>query len=189
MLPPVNHCSIVLLSCCCQSAVAAMASWCYYICLLAAAAAVITGGLDSKLVMWDFSEGRPQKLVDFGVPDADSRGSAGQCLNLAFVHAIAIPEVDTVDRLGKTRNLLRIAIFNISYIRGLFPEKYFNDKTVPALVSLSSSDLLQKDNVSNQREHIVLLLANQQTRLRIPDELEPVEESKFVIEAKTIQRM
>lgn len=28
---------------------------------------------------------------------------------------------------------MRIAIFNISYIRGLFPEKYFNDKSVPAL--------------------------------------------------------
>ncbi|KAF7123223.1 hypothetical protein RHSIM_Rhsim12G0026000 [Rhododendron simsii] len=35
--------------------------------------------------------------------------------------------------LRQTRNLLRIAIFNISYIRGLFPEKYFNDKSVPAL--------------------------------------------------------
>ncbi|KAF5944539.1 hypothetical protein HYC85_018616 [Camellia sinensis] len=62
---------------------------------------VITGGLDSKLVMWDFSKGRPQKIVDFGVPDADSGGSAGQCLNPAFVHAIAVPEVDMVDRLGK----------------------------------------------------------------------------------------
>ncbi|KAK3040856.1 hypothetical protein RJ639_029200, partial [Escallonia herrerae] len=40
-----------------------------------------------------------------------------------------------------TRNLLRIAIFNISYIRGLFPEKYFNDKTVPAL---GVYDALQK---------------------------------------------
>ena len=29
--------------------------------------------------------------------------------------------------------MLRIAIYNISYIRGLFPEKYFNDKSVPAL--------------------------------------------------------
>lgn len=37
---------------------------------------------------------------------------------------------------GQTRNLLRIAIFNISYIRGLFPEKYFNDKSVPALGEL-----------------------------------------------------
>ncbi|KAL7175036.1 hypothetical protein ACSBR2_028774 [Camellia fascicularis] len=63
--------------------------------------AVITGGLDSKLVMWGFSKGRPQKLVDFGVPDADNVGSAGQCLNPAFVHAIAVPEVDMVDRLGK----------------------------------------------------------------------------------------
>ncbi|KAI7984644.1 hypothetical protein LOK49_LG15G02589 [Camellia lanceoleosa] len=62
---------------------------------------VITGGLDSKLVMWDFSKGSPQKLVDFGVPDTDSGGSAGQCLNLAFVHAIVIPEVDMEDRLGK----------------------------------------------------------------------------------------
>ncbi|ESR59154.1 hypothetical protein CICLE_v100145301mg, partial [Citrus x clementina] len=31
----------------------------------------------------------------------------------------------------------------------------------------------QKDNVSNQREHIVLLLANEQSRLGIPDENEP----------------
>ncbi|KAJ6770000.1 TRANSDUCIN/WD40 REPEAT-LIKE SUPERFAMILY PROTEIN [Salix purpurea] len=30
---------------------------------------VITGGLDSKLVMWDFSKGRPVKIVDFGLPD------------------------------------------------------------------------------------------------------------------------
>lgn len=28
---------------------------------------VITGGLDSKLVMWDFSKGRPYKIVDFGI--------------------------------------------------------------------------------------------------------------------------
>lgn len=27
---------------------------------------VITGGLDSKLVMWDFSKGRRLKIVDFG---------------------------------------------------------------------------------------------------------------------------
>ncbi|KAK1386902.1 hypothetical protein POM88_015080 [Heracleum sosnowskyi] len=38
-------------------------------------------------------------------------------------------------------NLLRIAIFNISYIRGLFPENYFNDKSVPAL---GVYDALQK---------------------------------------------
>ncbi|KAG2315530.1 hypothetical protein Bca4012_066345 [Brassica carinata] len=42
---------------------------------------VITGGLDSKLVLWDFSK--------------------GQCLNPAFVHSIAVPEMDMVDKLGK----------------------------------------------------------------------------------------
>ncbi|KAL5723937.1 hypothetical protein ACHQM5_007270 [Ranunculus cassubicifolius] len=42
-------------------------------------------------------------------------------------------EITEQDSLLLTRNLLRIAIFNISYIRGLFPEKYFNDKAVPAL--------------------------------------------------------
>lgn len=31
----------------------------------------------------------------------------------------------------------------------------------------------QKDNVSNQREHIIHLLANEQSRLRIPAENEP----------------
>ncbi|KAL5201420.1 hypothetical protein ABZP36_035774 [Zizania latifolia] len=42
-------------------------------------------------------------------------------------------EISEQDSLLLTRNLLRIAIYNISYIRGLFPEKYFNDKSVPAL--------------------------------------------------------
>ncbi|KAL5723699.1 Meiosis-specific protein asy1 [Ranunculus cassubicifolius] len=42
-------------------------------------------------------------------------------------------EITEQDSLLLTRNLLRIAIFNISYIRGLFPEKFFNDKAVPAL--------------------------------------------------------
>ncbi|KAF3341691.1 essential protein for meiotic synapsis [Carex littledalei] len=42
-------------------------------------------------------------------------------------------EITKQDSLLLTRNLLRIAIYNISYIRGLFPEKHFNDKSVPAL--------------------------------------------------------
>ncbi|KAI3886008.1 hypothetical protein MKX03_003589 [Papaver bracteatum] len=50
-------------------------------------------------------------------------------------------EITEQDSLLLTRNLLRIAIFNISYIRGLFPENYFNDKSVPAL---GVYDALQK---------------------------------------------
>ncbi|VVB08085.1 unnamed protein product [Arabis nemorensis] len=59
---------------------------------------VLTGGLDSKLVLWDFSKGRSQKIIDFGT---DSQSNSGQCLNPAFVHSIAVPEIDMVDKLGK----------------------------------------------------------------------------------------
>ncbi|KAG2307536.1 hypothetical protein Bca4012_083445 [Brassica carinata] len=59
---------------------------------------VITGGLDSKLVLCDFSKGRPQKIIDFS---SDTHSSSGQCLNPAFVHSIAVPEMDMVDKLGK----------------------------------------------------------------------------------------
>ena len=34
--------------------------------------------------------------------------------------------------------------------------------------------VLQKDSVSNQREQVVHLLANEQSRLRIPEDPEPV---------------
>ncbi|RZC54332.1 hypothetical protein C5167_013202 [Papaver somniferum] len=62
---------------------------------------VITGGLDAKLMMWDFSKGRQCKIVDFARPDAGSQSNAGQCLNPAFVHALVIPEVDMLDNSGK----------------------------------------------------------------------------------------
>ncbi|XP_058092671.1 cellulose synthase A catalytic subunit 8 [UDP-forming] [Magnolia sinica] len=65
---------------------------------------VITGGLDSKLVMWDFSRGRPYKVVDFGMPDMDnceSSSNANQCFNPAFVHALAVLEADMLDGVAK----------------------------------------------------------------------------------------
>ncbi|KAG2687918.1 hypothetical protein I3760_09G071400 [Carya illinoinensis] len=62
---------------------------------------VITGGLDSRLVLWDFSKGRPYKILDFSLPDANGSGSSGQCFNPAFVHALAVSEVDMLDNLGK----------------------------------------------------------------------------------------
>nr|XP_016511296.1 PREDICTED: WD repeat-containing protein 53 [Nicotiana tabacum] len=62
---------------------------------------VITGGLDSKLVLWDFSKGRPQTIWDFGTLDTGNKGNMGQCLNPAFVHALAVPEADVVDKFEK----------------------------------------------------------------------------------------
>uniref|UniRef100_A0A7N0TX01 HORMA domain-containing protein n=1 Tax=Kalanchoe fedtschenkoi TaxID=63787 RepID=A0A7N0TX01_KALFE len=52
---------------------------------------------------------------------------------MAMAQKVKEAEITEQDSLLLTRNLLRIAIFNISYIRGLFPEKYFCDKSVPAL--------------------------------------------------------
>ncbi|EOY27949.1 Transducin/WD40 repeat-like superfamily protein isoform 2 [Theobroma cacao] len=62
---------------------------------------VITGGLDTKLITWDFSKGRPSKIVDLGLPDMSSASKAGQCFNPAFVHSIKVPDVDMLDKLGK----------------------------------------------------------------------------------------
>lgn len=61
---------------------------------------VISGGLDSMLMLWDFSKGRPYKVVDFATFDVSS-SIAGRCVNPAFVHAIAVPEVDMLDKLDK----------------------------------------------------------------------------------------
>ncbi|KAJ4823173.1 Cellulose synthase A catalytic subunit 8 [UDP-forming] [Turnera subulata] len=62
---------------------------------------VITGGLDSKLVMWDFSKGRAIKIMDFGLPDMKSGSNSPQCFNPAFVHAIAVPDVDMLEKSDK----------------------------------------------------------------------------------------
>ncbi|XP_050935714.1 cellulose synthase A catalytic subunit 8 [UDP-forming] [Cucumis melo] len=62
---------------------------------------VITGGLDSKLIMWDFSRGRPIQVLDFDIPDNHPSSSTGQCFNPAFIHAIAVPEVNMLDKLGQ----------------------------------------------------------------------------------------
>ncbi|PHT48058.1 hypothetical protein CQW23_12266 [Capsicum baccatum] len=54
-------------------------------------------------------------------------------LHVAYYVESSLLHMRSILAMEKTRNLLRIAIFNISYIRGLFPEKYFSDKSVPAL--------------------------------------------------------
>ncbi|KAI3904130.1 hypothetical protein MKW98_021716 [Papaver atlanticum] len=49
------------------------------------------------------------------------------------VRKLKEPEITEQESLLLTRKLLRIAISKISYVRGLFPENYFNDKSVSAL--------------------------------------------------------
>ncbi|GLT80123.1 hypothetical protein SLA2020_515780 [Shorea laevis] len=62
---------------------------------------VISGGLDSKLVLWDFSKGQSSKVFNFGLPDINGSGNSGQCFNPAFVHAMTVPDVDMLGRLEK----------------------------------------------------------------------------------------
>ncbi|URE15398.1 ribosomal protein [Musa troglodytarum] len=64
----------------------------------------ITGGLDLKLAIWDFSKGRPHNVIDYGMAEPDNNitnGNAGQCFNPAFIHSIAVPEVDMLPGLNK----------------------------------------------------------------------------------------
>lgn len=53
-------------------------------------------------------------------------------------------ELEAGGQVSKMMNLLRIAIYNISYIRGLFPEEYFRDHSVPEL-EMTIKKLIPKD--------------------------------------------
>ncbi|KAK9941340.1 hypothetical protein M0R45_017946 [Rubus argutus] len=73
---------------------------------------------------------------------------------------------------------VQAAVSGLKYFRGL--PKLPTDFPIPATREPDMLDFLhyvfgfQKDNVSNQREHIVHLLANEQSWLRIPEETEPI---------------
>ncbi|XP_078164323.1 transducin/WD40 repeat-like superfamily protein [Carex rostrata] len=66
--------------------------------------ALITGGLDSKLAIWDFSKARKLLVIDYGVPE---NMNLGQCLNPAFVHSIAVPQTDKI--LGASYKICAVA--------------------------------------------------------------------------------
>ncbi|XP_062094389.1 cellulose synthase A catalytic subunit 8 [UDP-forming]-like [Humulus lupulus] len=99
---------------------------------------VISGGLDSKLVMWDFSKGRPYKIVDFSLHDGSNGGSGGQCFNPAFIHAIAVPDIDM---LNKTEKICVVA-------RGDGAVDVINIETELAVIKSKSSKTSQKGSQS-----------------------------------------
>ncbi|XP_049935532.1 uncharacterized protein LOC116260955 isoform X2 [Nymphaea colorata] len=58
---------------------------------------VITGGLDARLAIWEFSRGKCYKRIDFGNDDpthANTSHSASQSINPPFVHAISVAQED-----------------------------------------------------------------------------------------------
>lgn len=62
--------------------------------------------------------------------------------------------------------------FTSSSVLWTFSKKSFG--IICFLLLICELYVCQKDNVSNQREHVVHLLANEQSRLGIPDATEPV---------------
>ncbi|KAL7129841.1 hypothetical protein ABFS83_13G094500 [Erythranthe nasuta] len=106
---------------------------------------VITGGLDSKLVMWDFSKGRPKTIMDFGIG-----GDAGQFCNPAFVHAVIVPDLDIVDKVGKICVTARgDGVINII---NLEPEIAPLKSKISTKHKLGSNSKIPKDNDSQSAD-------------------------------------
>ncbi|XP_062190403.1 uncharacterized protein LOC133893399 isoform X2 [Phragmites australis] len=119
----------------------------------------ITGGLDSKLVAWDFSKGRTLFSIDYGSPElqnGSSSGSAGQCFNPAFVHSVAVSEEGILGGLYKVCAVARgdgaVDVVDLEY--ELAPAK---SKGSSRPVGLSGSTMSSKgsdlgDGSSNQSQ-------------------------------------
>ncbi|KAG0607603.1 hypothetical protein M758_8G041800 [Ceratodon purpureus] len=62
---------------------------------------VVTGGLDSKIVKWDFNRGRPLQVVDLAAAAVTCSEGVGGFCNPPFVHALASIEGDVPGEAGK----------------------------------------------------------------------------------------
>lgn len=62
---------------------------------------VVTGGLDSKIVKWDFNRGRPLQVVDLAATAVTSNEGVGGFCNPPFIHALASMEGDVPGEAGK----------------------------------------------------------------------------------------
>ncbi|XP_040379286.1 sperm-associated antigen 16 protein isoform X2 [Oryza brachyantha] len=99
----------------------------------------ITGGLDSKLAVWDFSKGRTLFSIDYGSPEMQNGSSGtGQCFNPPFVHSIAVSEEGILGGLYKVCAVARgdgaVDVVNLEY--ELAPAK---SKGLPRMADLSLS--------------------------------------------------
>ncbi|KAK7318830.1 hypothetical protein RJT34_03537 [Clitoria ternatea] len=102
---------------------------------------VLSGGLDSMLMLWDFSKGRPYKVVDFATFNTSS-GTTGQFVNPAFVHAIAVPEGEMVDKVDKI----------CAVARGDGAINVINIETEMAAIRSKSSSNMQKGSHSKSKD-------------------------------------
>ncbi|KAJ4724122.1 Callose synthase-like protein [Melia azedarach] len=122
------------------------------------------------MVLEQLSQEIPEELKQ--VIDAD----AAMTEDLIAYNIIPL-DAPTITNAIVSFSEVRAAVSAIKYFEGLprLPE----DFSIPASRDPDMLDFLhyifgfQKDNVSNQREHVVLLLTNEQSRLGIPEDTEP----------------
>lgn len=72
----------------------------WWVCL-----AAITGGLDSKLAMWDFSKGRPSNVIDYGI-------------NIQVIVIFSLSHYFT------TRQFIKLVWFNDFFFSGVLGNKH-----------------------------------------------------------------
>lgn len=93
-------------------------------------------------------------LLDVGLPDAGSRDSTGQLLNPAFIHALAVPQLDMVDKLGKICVVARgdgvLSVINTESELAAFKSKNSSKKGTKSTSksSASTSDAQSQDQNS-----------------------------------------
>ncbi|KAJ8436464.1 hypothetical protein Cgig2_000449 [Carnegiea gigantea] len=112
-----------------------------------------------------------EDVVAYNIIPVDTTSIANAIVTLSEVRAAvsALKDVQCLPKLprdlvppGRSPDMLDFLLYTFGFQIG----------DGASLIS-AVNDNLQKDNVSNQREHVIHLLANEQSRLRIPAENEP----------------
>eukprot|EP00249_Psilotum_nudum_P007752 c20793_g1_i1 orf=603-1400(-) len=89
---------------------------------------IVTGGLDAKIVRWDFSKGKPLKIVDVGSGAFANHQTSVQVFNPPFIHALATPEGKLSGEAGKILAVARgdgaVDICNITLETGQGSESH-----------------------------------------------------------------
>eukprot|EP00850_Spirogloea_muscicola_P009921 SM000057S18351 [mRNA] locus=s57:132277:135148:+ [translate_table: standard] len=83
------------------------------------AVAVVTGGLDCKVVRWDFSRGLPRHSWDFSSEVVRSCEGLGAMCNPPLVHSVAVPLTEVPGRAGKLLAVARgdacVALYDLDF--------------------------------------------------------------------------
>ncbi|CAH2046270.1 unnamed protein product [Thlaspi arvense] len=101
---------------------------------------VVCNGKSSFLASADDSG--DVKIIDIG---SDTQSTSGQCLNPAFVHSIAVPEIDMVDKLDKICAVARgDGVVDLINIESELSRKVTSSKTSKGGSSSSNDNVIKR---------------------------------------------